>query len=146
MKNFKKFFKKNKKIITIVGVIVLILISIILIYKIFFGSSGSDRYEGVKSHKLSNSEVTDVKKIIKEVDGVKNIKVYTKSKIIKIIVYLDSDVEFDIMKDTATKTISKIDKKNLEFYDVEFFVDAKKDSKVYPRIGYKHKTSDNFVW
>ena len=146
MKNFKKFLKKNKKLITIVGVLILIIVSIILIYKIFFGSSGSDRYEGVKSHKLSKSEVTDVKGVINELDGVKNIKVYTKSKIIKIIVYLDSDVPFDTVKDTATKTISKIDKKNLEFYDVEFFVDAKKDSEVYPRIGYKHKTSENFVW
>lgn len=146
MKNFKKFLKKNKKLITIVGVLILIIVSIILIYKIFFGSSGSDRYEGINSHKLSKSEIADVKGIINELGEIKNIKVYTKSKIIKIIVNLNSDVEFDAVKNTATKVISKINKKNLEFYDVELFVDAKKDSKVYPRIGYKHKTSENFSW
>ena len=146
MKKIKNFFKKYKKLITIVGVLILILVSIILIYKIFFGSSGSDRYEGIDSHKLSKSEITDIKGVIKEITDVKNVKIYTKSKIIKILVNLNSDVEFDTVKNTATKVISKIDKKNLEFYDVELFVDAKKDSKVYPRIGYKHKTSENFAW
>ena len=142
----KKFLKDNKKIITIVGIALLVVIAFILIYKIFFGSSGSDRYEGIKSHKLSKTEISDVTKVIKELDNVKSTKVYTNSKIIKIFVKLKDDVEFDAVKDVATKTISKIDKNNLKFYDLEFFVDSKDDSKVYPKIGYKHKSSENFVW
>ena len=142
----KKFLKDNKKIITIVGIALLVVIAFILIYKIFFGSSGSDRYEGIKSHKLSKTEISDVTKVIKELDNVKSTKVYTDSKIIKIFVKLKDDVEFDAVKDVATKTISKIDKNNLKFYDLEFFVDSKDDSKVYPKIGYKHKSSENFVW
>lgn len=142
----KKFIKNNKKIITIVGVSLLIVIAFILLYKIFFGASGSNRYEGIKSHKLSKTEISDVKKIVDELDNVKSTDVYTESKIIKIFVELEEDVEFDKVKDTATKTISKIDKENVKFYDIEFFVSTKKDSKVYPKIGYKHKSSENFVW
>ena len=142
----KKFIKDNKKIITIVGVALLIIIAFVLLYKIFFGSSGSDRYEGIKSHKLSKTEISDVKKVVNELDNVKSVEVYTESKIIKIFVNLSDDVDFDKTKDIATKSISKIDKKNIKFYDIEFFVDAKKDSKIYPRIGYKHKSSENFVW
>lgn len=142
----KKFIKDNKKIITIVGVALLIVIAFVLLYKIFFGSSGSDRYEGIKSHKLSKTEISDVKKVVNELDNVKSVEVYTESKIIKIFVNLSDDVDFDKTKDIATKSISKIDKENIKFYDIEFFVDAKKDSKIYPRIGYKHKSSENFVW
>lgn len=142
----KKFIKDNKKIITIVGVALLVVIAFVLLYKIFFGSSGSDRYEGIKSHKLSKTEISDVKKVVNELDNVKSVEVYTESKIIKIFVNLSDDVDFDKTKDIATKSISKIDKKNIKFYDIEFFVDAKKDSKIYPRIGYKHKSSENFVW
>ena len=79
-------------------------------------------------------------------ENVKSSKVYVNSKIIKIFVKLNDDVEFDKVKDIATKTVGKIDKKNLEFYDLEFFVDVNKDSQIYPKIGYKHKSSDNFVW
>ena len=142
----KKFIKDNKKIITIVGVALLVVIAFVLLYKIFFGASGSDRYEGIKSHKLSKTEISDVKKVVNELDNVKSVEVYTESKIIKIFVNLSDDVDFDKTKDIATKSISKIDKKNIKFYDIEFFVDAKKDSKIYPRIGYKHKSSENFVW
>lgn len=142
----KKFIKDNKKIITIVGVALLVIIAFVLLYKIFFGASGSDRYEGIKSHKLSKTEISDVKKVVNELDNVKSVEVYTESKIIKIFVNLSEDVDFDKTKDIATKSISKIDKKNIKFYDIEFFVDAKKDSKIYPRIGYKHKSSENFVW
>ena len=146
MKNFKKFFKKNKKLITILGVSILILISIILVYKIFFGSSGSDRYEGINSHKLSKKEISDIKDNVNDLEKVDSVKVYVKSKIIRIVVNLETDVEFDSVKDVANKIISKIDKENLKFYDVEFFVSTKDDSKVYPRIGYKHKTSEKFAW
>ena len=142
----KKFLKKNKKIITIVSIALLVLIAFLLIYKIFFGSSGSDRYEGIKSHKLSKTEINDVTKVIKGLNNVKSSKVYVDSKIIKIFVKLKDDVEFDAVKDVATKTISKIDKNNLKFYDLEFFVESKDDSKTYPKIGYKHKSSENFVW
>ena len=142
----KKFLKKNKKIITLLTVVVIVAVIFTLIYKIFFGLSGSNRYEGIKDHELSKKEISEVKKIVKELENVKSTKVYTSSKIIKIFVTLDSDVEFDKVKDVATKTISKIDKENLSFYDLEFFVETKDDSQVYPKIGYKHKSSENFVW
>ena len=142
----KKFLKSNKKIIILVSVILLVLISFVLLYKIFFGTSGSNRYEGIKSHQLSKTEINDVKGIVKELENVKSTKVYTDSKIIKIFVKLKDDVEFDKVKDVATKTISKIKEKNLKFYDVEFFIESKDNSEVYPKIGYKHKSSEQFVW
>ena len=146
MKNLKQFLKKNKKLVTMIGVAILILICIILIYKIFFGSSSSDRYEGINSHKLEKTEIADIKKTVNDLDNVKNVKVYIKSKIIRILVNLKSDVDFDVVKDVANKTIGNIEKENLKFYDVEFFVSTESDSKVYPKIGYKHKSSDKFVW
>ena len=142
----KKFLKSNKKIIILVSVILLVLISFVLLYKIFFGTSGSNRYEGIKSHQLSKTEINDVKGVVKELENVKSTKVYTDSKIIKIFVKLKDDVEFDKVKDVATKTISKIKEKNLKFYDVEFFIESKDNSEVYPKIGYKHKSSEQFVW
>lgn len=142
----KKKLKENKKMITIIGGIILLLIIVILIYKIFFSGSNSDRYSGINSHKLTKTEITNIKNTVHDIDKTKNVKVYTNSKIIRIFVNLAEDVEFDIVKEVANKTISKIDKKNLEFYDVEFFVQSKDDSAVYPKIGYKHKSSDSFVW
>lgn len=146
MKEIKKFYNKNKKIINIVGVIVLLLIIVFLVYKIFFSKSNSDRYEGIKSHELTKKEIKNIKDTVNSNSKVKSIDVYIKSKIIRILVTLDDDVEFDIIKDVANKSVGKIDKDNLKFYDVEFFVDTKNESKTYPKIGYKHKTSDVFVW
>ncbi len=142
----KKFLKDNKKTITIVGIALLAVIFIGLIYNIFFVGSGGNRYEGIKSHKLSKEEISNVKDVVNNLDEIKNVKVYTESKIIKIFVTLDHDVEFDEVKEIANKTISKFKKDNLEFYDLEFFVETKDDSKLYPKIGYKHKSNEKFVW
>ena len=145
MKNFKKFYNKNKKLITILGIVILLLAIIFFTYKIFFTKSNSDRFEGIKSHELSKKEIKEIKNTIDN-ESVKSVDVYVKSKIIRIIVTLDKDVEFDVIKDYANKSIGKIDKDNLKFYDVEFFVDTKDKSENYPKIGYKHKTSESFVW
>ena len=146
MKELKKFLKNNKKILTIIGIIIVTIIIFLLVYKIFFASSSSNRYEGIESHKLTKKEINNVKEVIKELDNVKSSKVYVDSKIIRIFVNLENDVELDAVKEVANKAIAKIDKDNLEYYDLECFVDSNKDSKVYPRIGYKHKSSEKFAW
>ena len=142
--------KKNSKAIKY-GIIALVALIIIvfafLIYRNLFSSSNSTRFEGVKDHKLTNNEINSVKDLFDELDSVKDIDVFTNKKIIKIIVNLKEDVSFDEIKNISKQALTKIKKKNLEFYDVEIYVDSdNEESETYPQIGYKHKTSSDFSW
>lgn len=139
--------KKSIKYIIIAAVALLIIVFSIIIYKNIFASSNSSRYEGIENYKLTNNEINSVKDKINELDEVKKVDIYTDSKIIKIVVKLSSEADFEKVKAKANESLKGFKEKNLTYYDVEFFVQSSnKDSEVYPQIGYKFKTNSEFSW
>ena len=140
----------KKKIIkySIIAVIILIIVIFsFVIYKNLFATSNSSRYDDIKNYKLTNDEINSVKDIVKELGQVNDVDVYIDSKIIKIVVKLEDDIDFEQVKEKANATIKQFKEKNLTYYDVEFFVQSSnKDSEVYPQIGYKFKTNSEFSW
>ena len=138
--------KINKKIIiALMVVVVLILLS--LIYINVFSSKKDNRYKDINKYKLTNNEINSVKDKIKEIDEVKKVDIYIDSKIIKIVVKLDMNVDFETIKNVANETLNDFSEKNLAYYDVEFFVDTNsEESEIYPKIGYKFKTNSEFSW
>lgn len=139
--------KKMIKYIIIVSIVLLIIILSFIIYKNIFATSNSSRYEGIENYKLTNDEINAVKDIINELEQVKDVDVYIDSKIIKIVVSLNNDINFEEVKTKANESIKKIKEDNLKYYDVEFFVQSSnKESQTYPQIGYKFKTNSEFSW
>ena len=142
--------KKNSKLIKyfiIIIIVLLVLISIIMIYKNLFANSDGNRYAGIENYKLSNDEINAVTENLNELENIDNIDIYVNSKIIKIFIKLTDDVNFDKVKDISNQALNDFSEKNLEYYDVEIFVDSKsEESEIYPQIGYKHKTSNEFSW
>lgn len=142
--------KKVKKIVKysiIALVVVLVFISLIMIYKNVFSKTQTDRYEGIENYKLTKEEKSSVKEVFNTIENIDNIKIYTTSKIIKIFITLNEDVDFNTIKSISNQSIEKFSKENLSYYDVEIFVESKnKNSEVYPQIGYKYKLGNEFVW
>ena len=140
--------KKNKKKLIIISIIIVVIfIFLVLIYKNVFSKSNDVRYKNIEKYKLTNNEINSVKKQIKEIDEVKKVDVYIDSKIIKIVVKLSEDVDFEKIKTTANDSLTKFSEDNLSYYDVEFFIDSSNDkSEVYPQIGYKFKSNSEFSW
>ena len=139
--------KKSIKYIVFSVIIILIFLLVFFIYKNLFAESEGSRYKDIDKYKLTNSEINSVKDKIKEQEGIENVDIYIDSKIIKIVLKLENDIDFEIIKTVANEAISGFNKKNLTYYDLEFFVDSNnKDSEIYPQIGYKFKTSSEFSW
>ena len=80
-------------------------------------------------------------------ENIKSIKIYKDSKIIKIVVKLDEDIDFENIKTKANEVLTSFSKENLSYYDLEFFVESSnKESEIYPKIGYKFKDNTEFAW
>lgn len=145
MNKFKK--NKNIKYITILVIILIVVVSGFLVYKNLFGGTSSSRFDGIEDYKLSNDEINSAKEKINELENIKDVDIYTKSKIIRIFIQLQSDIDFDKVKEVSNQLISSFKEENLEYYDLEIFVGSlNEESEVYPKIGYKHKKSSEFVW
>lgn len=141
--------KKNKiiKYSIILGIVLIILIVGFIVYKTLFSSSDSSRFDGIENHKLTNDEINSVKEKVNGLDNVKSVDVYTNSKIIRVFIKLESDTDFNKVKEVSNQLLTSFKEDNLSFYDVEIFVESLNEkSEVYPKIGYKHKTSSEFAW
>ncbi len=148
----KKDLKKRGNTLYIkISIIVLILSALIVLgvmtYNILFSSNDSSRFVGIENYKLTDKEIKSAKDKIKELENISDIDIYVKSKIIRIIVNLEQDIELDALKAKSNEMIKSFSQENLSYYDVEIFVESKnKDSEIYPKIGYKYKTNSEFVW
>lgn len=139
--------KKIVKLIVVLLVLIIAFISIFMIYKNLFASSNNTRYEGIEKHKLTNNEKNAIEDVLNEIENIEELEVFVSSKIIKMIVNLKEDIDFEQVKNISNQAITKISEKNLKFYDVEIYVDSmNEESEVYPQIGYKHKSKSEFSW
>ena len=139
--------KKTIKYIVIGSIVLLVVVLSILIYKNLFAQSNGSRYEDKKNYKLTNNEINFVEDKVNELDDVKSVDVYIDSRIIKIVVKLKNDVDFEKVKEKANESLSGFSEENLKYYDVQFFVQSSnKKSETYPQIGYKFKTNTEFSW
>lgn len=143
MKKLKKYYKW----IIIALVIILISVLTILIYKNLFSQSESNRLDGIENHKITKDEIKLVKESLNELDKIETIEVSTNYKIIKIFMQIEDDIDIDDISEKINESINNFSEKNLEFYDIEVFVDSSNaESEVYPKIGYKHKSNSEFTW
>ena len=139
--------KKTVKCILLVAVVIFVFILILSIYNNLFAGGESLRYKDINKHKLTNNEINSVKDKVNELDNIKDIDVYIDSKIIKIVIKLEEDINFEDIQNKANEVISSFSEKNIKYYDIEFFVDSlNKKSEIYPQIGYKFKTNETFSW
>ena len=139
--------KRNIKIGVICGIVLLFIVIIALIYNLLFTSTKNTRLDDISKHKLTKKEISLVKEKIQELENVEDVDVFSNVKIIKIIVKLSEDVDFEAVKAKSNESIPLISEDNLKYYDVEIYYESNnKESEVYPKIGYKHKTQEAFVW
>lgn len=142
-----KKIKDNYKIILVALIVISFFVLGVFIYKNIFEESSSNRLENIEKHKLTKKEINSVKDTVNELKDIEDVDVYTNNKIIKIFIELKEDIDFDDVKENSNKIIEKISSKNLEFYDLEIFITSKnEESKIYPKIGYKHKKNSKFTW
>lgn len=142
-----KKIKDNYKIILVALIVIAFLVLGIFIYKNIFEESSSNRLENIEKYKLTKKEINSVKDTVNELKNIEDVEVYANNKIIKIFVELKEDIEFDDIKENSDKIIEKFSSKNLEFYDLEIFITSEnEESKIYPKIGYKHKKNSKFTW
>lgn len=139
--------KKNIKYTLLALIIIIFFVIGFMVYKNLFAGTISNRLEGIKEHIITNNEKNSLKDKLNELENIDSIDVYTNSKIIKIMVKLKEDINLKDIKEKANEAILSIDENNLKFYDIEIFVESEnKESEIYPRIGYKHKSNEKFSW
>lgn len=148
----KRFIKKNKKIVTLGIAFIVILIVLIILFKVLFYSSSEKSVYGVRLKNIKENEFTkEEKKEFKEkssnIEGIKNVKVVIKGRLIKAFVTFDDSLSSDDIKNKFNEMTNYVSEKVKGYYDITFYAIQNKDGKeTYPVIGYKHKNKSSMSY
>ena len=144
-----EFIKNNKIMCIIIGAILIFIIGVLVTLKTFFpsGNEYGDRLKGIDKVKFSKKQISSLEEKISDRDKIKKVSIDIKGRLINILITVEEDTNVDDMKDYATEKLELFKKKELKYYDIQFYlINEKEDVKHYPAIGYKHKTSDKIKW
>jgi len=147
MEKIKSFIQNHKRECLLGGVVFIMLILVLLIFIIvppISDNNYGDRLKGESKYKITNNKVNEIKNTISKEDGVDKVDYHKEGKVLNFTIKLEEGVVLDTGKKYADELISKLDKKNLKFYDIQIFLDGKDD--VYPIIGYHSKGSESIIW
>ena len=140
-----KFIKKNMKFI-IIGIVVIVLALIGYViwlmiphtYKDLYG----DRLDGIDKVKIGDNVLKDIDSDLEKISFVSKVDSNIQGRLINFEIKLSKDASQDIKDEFSKIVIDAFEKEELEFYDIQIFA----KNKSFSLIGYKHKTSDKFIW
>lgn len=147
-----KYFKKHKvELICLIIFIVLLLGCLGIFLMLWFGGSGEvygNRLDGIDKVPVSEGYLNDIENALKEDEHVSKASSHIEGRLINFMVTVTDDTKID-----SAKKLSKIIKDNfteseLAFYDIQVYIldSGANETSSYPIIGYKHKTTEDFVW
>lgn len=147
------FIKKHKQesILLLIVILILLFSGIAFAVVWFQGSSDTygDRLDGIDKVELSDKYIKEaVDAIKKDRDYVTKVTYSLEGKLLSFLVTVKDETDINTSKTMGDVIISSFKEEELKFYDIQLFVSDSgtiEESK-YPIIGYKHKTSEAFVW
>ena len=147
-----KYFKKHKVELTCLIIFIVLLLGCLGVFlMLWFGGSGEvygNRLEGIEKVPVSEGYLNDIEKALKENASVTKVISHIEGRLINFMITVNDDTSI-----SSSKELSKIVKDNfteseLKFYDIQVYVldSGANETSTYPIIGYKHKTTEDFVW
>ena len=147
-----EFFKRNKVTIIIGCIFLVIMIaSSVALIKLVYPDSKKDLYgnrlDGIENVLISENTIKDIESSLKETELVNTVVYDLKGKLINFIIDVKKDTDKVSAQALTDKIISSFKEEEKNFYDFQVFLTCtEEESEIYPMIGYKHKTSVNFMW
>lgn len=147
------FIKKHRfAIITVVIFLVLVILALFALKEIFFpndkASVYGNRLDGISEVSISDKDISKIKKELTDAKFIETVTHTIEGRRLNFVVTVVAKTDLINAKTSGDVIISNLSDEVKTFYDIQLFIKEKNSDKesLYPIIGYKHKTSINFVW
>ncbi len=146
----KQFVIKNKKTFIIIVIFLIVMFLLGLLVSSFFidatNAGYGNRLDGIKEVEISKTELEGISSKLEEDDKVQTADTRISGKTINIVMTLEDSVSVKNAKTLATLVKEQLSEEEMEFYDVQLFVDKSTAEEAFPIIGYKSHTNADFTW
>lgn len=151
LNNLAKFYRKHKKAVNIGGIIIIGCLLLYGVFGFFIENTSSpiygNRLEGIKKVEIKKERLKEISEELEKETHTKDAKVSLEGKIIEIILNVENDTSIDDAKKEASTIVEKLEKDELDFYDLEVYVAKEDESKNnFPIIGHKKAGKENISW
>ena len=150
----KKKLKQNKVLLVLAGIIIISLVLMVIGSLSYFYGNNKDKYgdrlKDKEKYPVSENINSEIKALYEE--GVDEVKVDIRGKIIYIIMNVEKDTSTLKAQSYAENALEKFTEEQLNYYDVQFMITCKYEvveegtMAVYPLEGYKNSNSKTIVW
>ena len=145
-----EFIKKNKILVSllVIAIVFFAAIMIIIFSNLSIGNNEyGNRLDNIEKYPISDETINEIKTDISSHEKVTSVSYNLEGKLANFILTVDDSLEEETAKNYANKILENLSDDVKSYYDIQVLVDSdNKESEVYPIIGYKHKTTDMFVW
>lgn len=147
-----KIIKKWKWLILILTLVMLLII-IVYLSKFLLNRDVSvygNRLDGLKQVEIKEDLKNDIISSLKEVQGLKKVKIDIRGKIINLMITFEQDLALvkaqELVETEVINLFKKFTKEQLKFYDFQFCLTGDGDEEHLTSIGYKSKHSTIITW
>lgn len=148
-----EFLKKNKVTI-VLGIVFLgiMIAAFACIVRLVYPDSKKDLYgnrlDGIENVSIHEDKITEIKQTLIDTGKVNTVTYDLKGKLANFTIDVKKDTDKVSAKALSDKILTVFTEEQKNFYDFQIFLVCTEDeeSELYPMIGYKHKTTVNFVW
>ena len=145
-----EFIKKNKILVSllVIAIVFFAAIMIIIFSNLSIGNNDyGNRLDNIEKYPISDEAINEIKTDISSYEKVTSVSYNLEGKLANFILTVDDSLEEETAKNYANKILENLSDDVKSYYDIQVLVDSdNEESEVYPIIGYKHKTTDMFVW
>lgn len=149
-----KFIKKHRyAIITALVFLILIVLAALGLKEVFFPDDNKSVYgtriDGIEDVPIKDSVVSEIKSKLTTLKFVKKVDYNLEGRRMNFVIIIENDTNLTTAYTTGDTILECLTDEIKNYYDIQIFLKEEKvdeDEEIYPKIGYKHKTSLNFVW
>ncbi|MFV0249892.1 MAG: hypothetical protein ACK5HP_02515 [Bacilli bacterium] len=147
-----KFIKKHKLLTITILIILIIGIGVFIFVKQFMPdltiSEYGKRLNNIDDYPISETVVKTLISDINNLEEVSEVSYNLEGKIINIIIDVKDGVEFTRASEFGNMVLEYFDEDQQSYYDLQIYLTCSEnlENTIYPKIGYKHRTSQELVW
>lgn len=145
-----KFIKKHKIKLGLTLFILLFILFGYFVFTLIFPSDQGDYYGNrlidINNYEVSKATYEELLNTLKEKEQVADVSTNRSGRIINIIIKVKENIKLEEAKFLTSDILLVFSKEQREYYDLQVFLTIEEETEGYPSIGYKHRTTEGFVW
>lgn len=146
-----EFIKSHKKLCIFILIFIILAILMFILFKTLSVDYSKDEYgnrlDGIENVEISSKETKKLKSELEALEQVKKCNYRLQGRLIYIEIINNDGVDVETAKEVALKTLDYFTDEQKKFYDIQIILtNENSDMEGYPKMGYKHKTSESIVW